>query len=564
MHPKIIHCHVHKTAGTSINRWLELLVAAEQARTSGEDDLFSRRWNAAPHSPPPATGPLDPLHAELGREARAYWDVIHGHSAALATAETSPYRFVILREPASRFVSFLKDWRRLPDSALEGLPADQRALRLAARTLDAGAFARQFLDTPTLHALRQTHALRAAAAYALPAGRFPDGSASDLEMAVAALDELFDFVGVFEQLDRVVHCIARDLGAAPPPGVGVLNAGLTDPARDVIDAEGMATLRRLWADDFAVYEHAVRRFHERAGSAPDDYSEEAFERSHLAARLAQLSPRRTPWGRVFSLNDQVVGAGFLGRERPGSAAVAAWTGPLTRSVLYVPVPAGERLDLFLDLDDWITDAVRSSLRVQVDGRPAALTTRPGRWCRERLWIPATTTRPFVKLEILVDRTFTSAEAGGKESYHGKRGVALAAYGYRLTPPPGQPNDRYPGEAVLVAHGEGPLEDDGHPDREWAVAFGNRLLARLGPDSSEEDVLALLTLGVPDRELRAVPTQAGVEEAFRRTLRRPPPREWLDFWVGKRRFLWINRQLTLRQLYLDLIRGEDFRKLRGRL
>jgi len=564
MHSNIIHVHLHKTAGTSINNWIELLTAAERARRTGEDDLFYKRWHASVPGPPPVPGPNDPMHEELGREARAYWDVVHGHSAALATAQTFPYRFVILREPASRFVSFLKDWRRLPDAAIGGLPPGDREMRLAARTLDAGEFIRRFLDTPTFHTLRQTHALRAAAAFALPADRVSGRNAGDRDLALTALDELFDFVGIFEDLDGVVRCLARDLGAAPPAGIGAINAGLTDPARDVIDPEGMAILRRLWADDFAIYDHAVRRFRERAGDDYDRYDEDAFERSHLATRLAQLSPRRTPWGRVFTMNDQVVGSGFLGRERPGSAAVRAWTGPLTRSVLYVPVPAGERIDLFLDLDDWIADDVRASLRVQVDGRAVACAARPGRWCRERLWIPVTTTRPFVKIEILVDRTFTSAEAGGRESYHGRRGAAVSAYGYRLTPAAWRPNDRYPGEAVLVAHGEGPLEDDGHPDRDWAVAFGNRLLARLGPDASEKDVLALLTLGVPDRELRAMPTKAGVEEAFQRTLRRPPPQEWLDFWVGKRRFLWINRQLTLRQLYRDIIRGEDFRQLRGRL
>jgi hypothetical protein len=71
------------------------------------------------------------------------------------------------------------------------------------------------------------------------------------------------------------------------------------------------------------------------------------------------------------------------------------------------------------------------------------------------------------------------------------------------------------------------------------------------------VFAVVTGGLSGRALRSRVTVEGIEEAFQRVLRRPPPREWIDFWVGK-------RFLTLRRLYMELIRGEEFRDRRKRL
>jgi hypothetical protein len=209
-----------------------------------------------------------------------------------------------------------------------------------------------------------------------------------------------------------------------------------------------ALLASKWADDFSLYETAVRRFNDAAKSlAESPYDEQAFEDRHLMTRLAQLAPRFRGKERVFSLNDQIIGSGFLGRENRDTDNVFAWTGPGTRSVLYLPVPVAESLELFLDVSGSMTPAVRESLRIRIDGRdspfrrePAAncmeriiapFRREPAANCMERIIVPFTTSRPFAKVELLVDRTYTYHEIGHHSTDARRLGIALKAYGYSL-------------------------------------------------------------------------------------------------------------------------------------
>jgi hypothetical protein len=553
MFTKIIHMHLAKTAGTSINRWLDLLTSAGRVRPADQDSRFfaPRLQGQAWAWPFSETGM--PLHAELGRESRAYWDVMHGHSIGLMTKHPSAYRFVILRDPTSRLLSFLRDWRRLHPSEAEALQGDAREVRRDALRGDASQFVTKHAGSAYFRGMSQAHVLKEIALHLLPETARRESGATSLELARLALDELFDFVGVFEDLPAAVRCIARDIGAAPPADVGQANAGRAEASRDALSPEALARLREVWADDYAIHEHAGRL---ARGFASADYDEAAFERGHLMTRLAQLSPSYTGWGRGFSVNDQLVGSGFHGRESANTAGVQAWTGPGTRSVIYVPVPADERLDLFLDVAGYADPRVRDSLRVRVDGREAGFARREAAGVSERIWIRTTTSRPFVKLEILVDRCYSADELGAGTDRR-RRGLAVRGYGYRIVPGIDPGTEKWPGEFMGAAAVGEPLSDERHPDHEWAVAFARRALGQISPDRTEDEVLGIVTSGISGRDLRSRVTAAGIEEAFRRVLRRPPPQEWVDFWVGK-------RFLTLRRLYQDLIRGEEFRQRRQRL
>jgi hypothetical protein len=550
MNTKIIHLHLPKTAGTSINRWLDLLAPAGRVRPADYDErFFIRRTATTAWAYPFPEATPEALYDDLGRESRAYWDIIHGHAHSLVTRHPSAYRFVILRDPTSRLLSLLRDWRRLEPSAVERLAGPAGDVRRDALTCTANEFLERHARAPHFRLLSQAHTLREAAA-PLPETALRSAQGGDLTVARRALDELFDYVGVFEDLAGAVRCVARDIGAAPPADVPQANAGRRDPARDELSPAALALLRESWADDYALHEHAGRL---ARGFAAPGYDEAAFEQGPLMTRLAQLTPWYTGWSHGFSLDDQLVGSGFHGREVQHTSGVHTWSGPGSRSVLYVSVPPDERLDLFLDVAGYVDPRVRESLRVRVDGLEAPLVRRPAADVAERIWIRAATSRPYAKLEILVDRSYSPDELGTGPGDLRQVGLALRGYGYRIVPATdrgGESCGDLP-EGVNAAAGR---ERERHPDHAWAVDF---VRAAIATDRTEDDVLALMTYGIGSRELESEVTLAGIEEAFRRVLRRPPPQEWIDFWVG-------TPSKPLRRLYEDLIRGEEFRRLRQRL
>lgn len=458
MRQRIAHFHMKKTGGTTINNWLNMLVPASNARPADRGERFfpaakvSSRcvgalledtasfhpvmrtdfdWDDArtPHE----RAETFLLHSEYGREARAMWDILHDHSPSLVTTDTSLYRFVVLREPMSRLTSYVRDWRRLSEKDLIGLAPEAQAMCRTAMYDDADTFVCRHARDRSLREMTQTHILMTAALHGLPRDYLAMCDPAPLSLASRAMDSLFDLVGVVECLDDVVRCIARDVGACPVECLGRWNQGVADARRDSLSEEAISILRELLADDFALYRQARQMLAARLAPA---YGLADFEENHLASRLRQLMPRYEAGQRWFSLNDQIVGCGFHGREAAGTANVTVWSGPENRAMLYLPVPPRERLDLLVDIGGYIHPSVGESLRVRVDGqpRPFIRTSVCGRL--ERLIVPIESTRAYCKLELLLDKTYTPAEAGHAGTDARRLGVALRGYGYALTPTEG--------------------------------------------------------------------------------------------------------------------------------
>jgi hypothetical protein len=395
MYRTIIHLHLHKTGGTSLNRWLDTLVPAVRARPAARtidiesgDPLAAsligdraRQWASArmhlqaacpPAACPTASSPQHMrqfvLFSERGRDARAYWDVIHAHCPAVVKPDPSAYHVVVLRDPLDRFLSFVRDWRRLTESDVAVLPPDARALRRAALDSDADGVVQCAVETGLLVTFMQTASLAAAAIHGLPDDVLVDCGAEPFSLATRALDSLFDIVGVAERLDDVARCIARDVGACPVDSLGRSNQGVADPERDTLSAGSLAILEEAFAIDRQLHHRAAAMLQARLEPAS---CEADFEAQHLERRLERLTPRFIDGRREFSLNDAIVGCGFHGREAADTDQVTVWTGPGTRTVLYLPVPADERLLVSIDIGGAIQPSVGASLQIRADGQARA-------------------------------------------------------------------------------------------------------------------------------------------------------------------------------------------------
>lgn len=92
---------------------------------------------------------------------------------------------------------------------------------------------------------------------------------------------------------------------------------------------------------------------------------------------------------------------------------------------------GERIDFYLDIAGYIDPRVRNSVRLRIDGENAAFRRGPAPNLYERLRVPVCPVRDFLKVEILVDRTFSPDELGTGPGDMRLVGFALRGYGYRL-------------------------------------------------------------------------------------------------------------------------------------
>ncbi|MFM8893291.1 MAG: hypothetical protein ACKOTB_17035, partial [Planctomycetia bacterium] len=249
-----------------------------------------------------------------------------------------------------------------------------------------------------------------------------------------------------------------------------------------------------------------------------------------------------------------------GRDAAGTEQVTVWTGPGTRAVLYLPVPPGEQLLVFIDIGGSIQPSVRASLRIRVDGQDRGFERATQHGGIERIIVPVRTTRPYCKLELLVDRTFTPAEAGRAGNDARRLGIALRGYGYRLEPTEGivlRDTSVQPALGPPVGGAAGMPTSEPQPDLPWIQQITQDWLGHLAGQTDPDRLVDLLAWDVSPAELAAPPTAAGVEHAFRRMHMGPAPRAWLDFWVGR-------ADTTLRHLYRDLASGHQFRQRLERL
>lgn len=399
---RVLHTHIQKCAGTSLNNWLNTLAGDQRA------------WDAR-------------MQGSLARTRLAFQGaaVLHGHRNLMAHAPPGTLRMTVLREPVARLVSQISDWRRLDDMATRTSPADLREMVADAQSLPLLEFLQRHWRGPYRYYLDNTMT-RMLASSRLDKG-FCEAADPSLLLGAAldCLDQDAEVVGLTEELDLTRNAVAERLGLPPIPHFPRLNDSAS--AR-VMSAEGKAAAEHLAAltrFDAKLYARARELFEARHRATAEAWSDEAFEARDAATTTSLLRGDFDGEAVCFSVRGPLIGRGFHPRDGAGTSRRSLWSGPGPVLTLYMPVPRGQPIELLVWVRGYADPAQRGRLAVRVDGAPAPHLFEPLRGHAERLVIPHRPARAFVRLEL------DTGEAMAHPPHDPRpRGIALDTYGWR--------------------------------------------------------------------------------------------------------------------------------------
>lgn len=431
-HQRIYFYHLKKCAGTSLIRWLELFVADHAQAPLG---LFQPSGTVAASG----TGAwsMEQADARASSLCLASFDFVHGHPSGADFAVGGTYRFTVLRSPRQRLLSQIGDWRREAAHADNHGPVAARLMRDAA-AMSVRTFLLTYADHPDWGHMLDNYLTRAFLAGTIHADDVQSERLTGrrVSQARARLRDSFDFVGLSEDMAGVQSILAHDLHRIHPPAPRHENVSGSARLADEAE-EAAAEITRLCARDEEIYAEACslyRRHATRAGI----WDEQAFEREALPAALGgQRAEPDGGWAR-YGVRGPLVGHGVHGRDSPGTDQCRVWTGPETRTVLYLPCPA----DMWLEVGVWIhgyaDPAIRAGLRLRVDGAPVAHRFVPTPRADEMVVARVRTLRTWLRIEIEVPFTidYPLDASGAVDTRH--RGVSFDAVGWqvegRVSPP----------------------------------------------------------------------------------------------------------------------------------
>lgn len=418
--------HLRKCGGSSLNHWLDTQVpdirAWDGTLLSPLYGYFS--WERA--TPDPSA--FEAAWRCLGTSAFFAAEIVHSHIPLLPYAPGATFCFTMLREPVSRVLSQISDWRRLmpfdrakTQPAMQQCLADAIELRVAAfLKKHAGGIARQLVDN---------YMVRALAANLLGRQVLATENASGLlEIALETLETKFDLVGIAERDFDARTCLSAALGWAPAHQIARINdSGSSARLAEEID-EARAILEEITRADAKLYACAQKlfaaKFAQQAG-----YDHSRFE-AEAAPFIGQRLEAEVQDGIVsFSVRQPLIGSGFQGRDGAGAPHCAVWTGPGALAHLYMPIPPDRDVTVFLWIRGYAQIAQRDSLRIRVDGREIPHRLEPAAGYADRLAIDIRSPKTFLRLDIDVGTTATTGQPGTPSFDPRLKGVAFDRYGW---------------------------------------------------------------------------------------------------------------------------------------
>jgi Sulfotransferase family len=421
---RIYYYHLKKCGGSTLNYWLDTLT---------EDDRTHRAaWQGlsvfdTDHLDNAIAGSAN--EASIARTLFHWTDVIHSHAPLRPYAPDKTFCFTVLRDPVQRLISQVSDWKRLTEADTIRHSPEIREYVEDSRRLSL----RDFLERHATGAGRMF--LDNYLTRALAAGRIgslvEDVTDPDRlrQIALQSLENDYHLIGLTENLDFGRNAFCAMVGLPPAAKIPTINVTRkTDSARhDLRGARDI--LQFLTRVDRVVYDRARQLFEQRHRQTAETYDTAEFETRHASGLLNELRATHRAGATCYSVRQPIIGSGFHGRDGAGMPSCAVWTGPETRTTLYVPTPENMPMSLLVWIRGYVDGRQREQLRVRVDGKPTAHHFALAEGYADLLVIPACPSRDFVRLELEIDETLESGEQGDDQYDGRERGIAFDSYGW---------------------------------------------------------------------------------------------------------------------------------------
>ncbi|WP_434661781.1 sulfotransferase family 2 domain-containing protein [Paraburkholderia sp. A3BS-1L] len=425
-HQKVYFYHLKKCGGTSLNGWLDLQVE--------DTAVWNSAWSASVYRY--VTGDVEAAHlAHVSEQHRAMAisafylsSIVHSHAPMRQFVPPATFSFTILRDPVSRLLSQISDWRRLGPADYVGVSNQYRECMEEAQRLrvqaflekHARGFGRQLLNNYFVRALAASRLGMLATKIADPGDLLP--------IALESLERDFDVVGLAEHDEATRHLICARLGWCPAVSIPRLNdTGSASGLREEAE-EARAILAELTEHDAKLYARARALFDSQCQDA-GYYDIAAFESRGVIEAVRRLRAHDFNGRVAFSVREPVIGFGFHGRDAAGTPHCAVWTGPDTVSRLYMPVPASAELSVCLWVRGYANEKLREQLKIRVAGQPISHRFESVDGYRDCIVADVSTTRSFLSIEIELETTVTSGESGQPGYDARRRGICLDRYGW---------------------------------------------------------------------------------------------------------------------------------------
>ncbi len=370
--PKIYHFHIPKTAGTTVNGWLDGCVHSDRARPAG----FAKRWQLEWLGEEALLGDQDAVGvayqdrlAAMKHYGVEWFDVLHDHISHLDVLPENRFVFTILRDPVARAVSQFKDYKRLQSSDYGHKFQAARMVHDCARQNEFLGFIDASKDNPFFRAVFEDGMCRFILQDRYSFEQFNAlDTAARAQEAYQFLKDQIDFVGITEDLPNVMRDLALALGQVPPESLAQSNQ--TGGASAPTESESSYLRDMLCPADVLLYEQVQTDWSARS-TVP--VAEESAIGLLIGDRLSRLTPITIGNEHVFDMNMPLIGQGFHSRDASGETQCCRWMGPGQEASLYIPVPNDRALRLRFYVAGWSDPSLLSDLEILIDGRPLAWT-----------------------------------------------------------------------------------------------------------------------------------------------------------------------------------------------